>query len=228
MCRRLTPGSLMRTSASVPRPIDEPGRLSGCRVPLTSSTARGWRCRVRLLLLVTAGLGAALDAEPAGAQVVGALEHDRHRAREHVVLLLGVLLELLREVLDERRVVRREPVEVGRPRARRGSRWVPRVAVGSGSARCCRTRARGPRRSRRAARRCGRRGRTRRRPCVSSRCSKRCRPPTSASFRHASDRPNRAPGRPRSYRARHSAGPRVSGFEPVGIGLGGSLGAGIA
>ena len=38
---------------------------------------------------------------------------DRDRAGEHVALLLGVLLELQGELLDQGRVVRREPVDVG-------------------------------------------------------------------------------------------------------------------
>ena len=36
---REIPGSLIRRSASLPRPITRPGGRSGCRVPLTSSTS---------------------------------------------------------------------------------------------------------------------------------------------------------------------------------------------
>src|SRR3954453_2493377 len=58
------------------------------------------------------GGGRAADAETADGQVVGGLETDRDRAGEDVALLLGVLLELERELLDQGGVVRREPVDV--------------------------------------------------------------------------------------------------------------------
>ena len=52
--RRLTPGSLIRRSASVPRPTTRPGGRSGWRVPLTSRVARARRaCGVRWSLSVT-------------------------------------------------------------------------------------------------------------------------------------------------------------------------------
>lgn len=38
-CLRDTPGSLMRRSASVPRPMVNPGGISGWRTPFTSSTS---------------------------------------------------------------------------------------------------------------------------------------------------------------------------------------------
>src|SRR6478672_3784121 len=59
------------------------------------------------------GLRAAADPEPAGGEVLGGLEVDLDRPGERVALLLGVLLELVRELLGQRGVVRREPVEVG-------------------------------------------------------------------------------------------------------------------
>ena len=53
MWRRLTPGSLIRTSASVPRPTTRPGGWSGCRVLLISRTARARRTWVWVALLCT-------------------------------------------------------------------------------------------------------------------------------------------------------------------------------
>ena len=50
---REMPGSLIRRSASVPRPMTRPGGRSGCRVPLTSSVACEDRVRVRWSLSVT-------------------------------------------------------------------------------------------------------------------------------------------------------------------------------
>ena len=74
MCRRLMPGSLIRMSASVPRPTTVAGGWSGCWVPLTSTQrrrpaylgVRGVAAHLRLRL--------AADPEPAGREVVGGLE----------------------------------------------------------------------------------------------------------------------------------------------------------
>ena len=111
--RRLTPGSLIRTSASVPRPIDQTGglqRVAGAvDLEHRASAARlgvGGVAGHR-------GLGATADAEPAGGQVVGLLEDDADRSREDVALLVGMVAQLLAEVVAERRVVRREPLQVG-------------------------------------------------------------------------------------------------------------------
>ena len=97
----------------MPRPTTRPGGCSGWRVPLTSRKARARRTWVWVALLITDGVRLAADPEAADGEVVGGLEADRDRSGEHVALLLGVLLELRGELLDQGRVVRREPVEVG-------------------------------------------------------------------------------------------------------------------
>ena len=59
------------------------------------------------------GVRLAAHPEAADGQVVGTVEGDRHRSGEHVALLLGMVLELLGELLEQGRVVRRESLEVG-------------------------------------------------------------------------------------------------------------------
>ena len=166
-CRRLTPGSLIRRSASVPRPTTRPGRLERVAGAVDLEERAGAAYLGVGGVADHRGVRLAADPEPAGGEVVGGLEADRDRAGEDVALLRRrARWSCVGELLDQRRVVRREPVEVGLRTARRGSRWGPAAARGTGSGRCCRTRAGGRRRSRPAARRCGTPGRRPRRPAA--------------------------------------------------------------
>src|SRR3954469_19238580 len=54
----------------------------------------------------------AADPEPAGGEVVGPLELDADRPRDDVALRVRVVLDLVGELVGQRGVVRREPVEV--------------------------------------------------------------------------------------------------------------------
>ena len=100
--RRLTPGSLIRRSASVPRPIDQAGRAQ--RVAGAVDLEGGVRRPGAGALVVVgdAGLRLAADPEAAGRQVVGGLEGDAIGPGEDVALRVGVVLQLVDEVLLER------------------------------------------------------------------------------------------------------------------------------
>ena len=145
----------------------------------------------------------AADPEPAGGEVLGGLEVDADRAREDVALVVGVVLELVAQLARHRGVVRREPLEVGLGELHVEAGWAPSGGRGRGSARCCRTRAGGPRRSRPAAPRCGTPWRTRRRwPARDVARSSAVRP------RVASFRSRRVPRRPPGDRYRCGPRPR--------------------
>ena len=113
-CLRLTPGSLMRTSASVPRPTTSPGGVSGCLVLLISSTAFARRTCVWVALLCTRAWARLrirnrpVTRSSAGSNAIG------DRAGEHVALRVGVVLDLVGQLVGERGVVGRQPLEVAR------------------------------------------------------------------------------------------------------------------
>ena len=58
--------------------------------------------------------GAGADPEAPGHEVLGRLEVDRDRPGEHVALGVGVVLDLVGQLVGQRGVVRREPLEVAR------------------------------------------------------------------------------------------------------------------
>ena len=113
MCRRLTPGSLTRMSASVPRPTTVTGGCSGCCwSPATTKARARWAWVWEALDCTLARALLRIRNRPV-VRSSAASNSIRIGPGELVALLLGVVLELLGEVAHHRGVVRREPVEVG-------------------------------------------------------------------------------------------------------------------
>ena len=157
------PGSLIRRSASVPRPTTSPGGCRGCWLPLTSMRARARRTWVWVAVPTTLACASLRMRNRPVDRSLGLLEPDPDRAGEDVGLALRRAPAAGRTARAPA-WSRRAPGGPGRsPTARRGSRWAPAAGRGTGSGRCCRARARGRRRSRPAARRCGRSWRRHRR-----------------------------------------------------------------
>ena len=162
-CRRLTPGSLIRRSASVPRPTTRPGGCSGWRVPLTSRTARARRTWVWVALL-----GAPSPAPGCGSGTGrwSGRRPTRTRSRPGRGRRSSAssAWSWSWSVSSSARAV-----SYGASRSRSAGELDVEVVghqpplAGRGSARCCRTRAGARPRSRPAAPHCGRRGRRRRR-----------------------------------------------------------------